>query len=170
MTIKRALIAGVTGAIGSALARELAARDDWQVYGLSRRASPAPIAGVEYRQLDLDDFDASRSAEPLDGRADRAPPRCSRGRPIADARRLRRWRPRTPCRSGDGHPRRAPRPGPKRRGPTGEGGPRELVGACGRADPIFEVLSGGAGHGSLSGRAAKTRNERAGPGREVVTR
>lgn len=62
MTMKRALIAGVTGAIGSALARELVGRDDWQVYGLSRSASSSPIDGVEYCQVDLDDFEASRRA------------------------------------------------------------------------------------------------------------
>ncbi len=62
MSARRALIAGVTGAIGSAVARELAGRDDWRVIGLSRRASPSPIAGVDYRQVDLDDFAATRDA------------------------------------------------------------------------------------------------------------
>ncbi len=62
MSARRALIAGVTGAIGAAVARELAQRDDWRVTGLSRRASPSPIAGVDHRQVDLDDFAASREA------------------------------------------------------------------------------------------------------------
>ncbi len=62
MSARRALIAGVTGAIGSAVALELARRDDWTVVGLSRRASPSPLAGVDYRRVDLDDFAASREA------------------------------------------------------------------------------------------------------------
>ncbi len=60
MNSKRALIAGVTGAIGSALAAELASRDDWAVEGLSRRASFAPIKGVNYHPIDLDDYDKAR--------------------------------------------------------------------------------------------------------------
>jgi len=48
-----ALIAGVTGAIGSALARELALRGEWRVLGISRRAPATAIEGVEYISLDL---------------------------------------------------------------------------------------------------------------------
>jgi len=48
-----ALIAGVTGAIGSAVARELAQHEDWSVYGLSRRAPASAIAGVRYLSCDL---------------------------------------------------------------------------------------------------------------------
>ena len=47
------IIAGVTGAIGSALARELAQREDWNVYGISRRSSASPIKNVEYIHADL---------------------------------------------------------------------------------------------------------------------
>lgn len=62
MNARRALIAGVTGAIGSAVARELVGRDDWSVLGVSRRASSSPIAGVDYCPVDLDDFAATRAA------------------------------------------------------------------------------------------------------------
>ena len=48
-----ALIAGITGAVGSALAKELSSRDEWVVFGLSRNPPSAPINGVEYRQIDL---------------------------------------------------------------------------------------------------------------------
>ena len=46
-----ALIAGYTGAVGSALARELAGRAEWRVYGLARRppADPEPAGTVEAR-------------------------------------------------------------------------------------------------------------------------
>lgn len=50
-----ALIAGVTGAIGSALAYELTRAPDWKVYGISRRCPAYPIEGVRYVQLDLND-------------------------------------------------------------------------------------------------------------------
>ena len=38
-----ALIAGITGAVGSALARELSSRDEWIVFGLSRNPPSVPI-------------------------------------------------------------------------------------------------------------------------------
>ena len=50
-----ALIGGVTGTVGSALARELSARKDWKVCGVSRPAPVQPIEGVNYLQLDLND-------------------------------------------------------------------------------------------------------------------
>ncbi len=48
-----ALIAGATGAIGGALARELGRRPEWEVVGVSRRKPASPIAGVAYVQADL---------------------------------------------------------------------------------------------------------------------
>ena len=51
------LIAGATGAVGTALAQELSRSHQWEVYGLSRRNPINPIAGVDYRQLDLSDRD-----------------------------------------------------------------------------------------------------------------
>ena len=47
-----ALIAGYTGAVGSALARELAGRAEWRVYGLARRppADPEPAGTGEPRR------------------------------------------------------------------------------------------------------------------------
>jgi len=50
-----ALIAGVTGAIGSAISRELVAYPDWKVLGISRHAPLQPVKGVNYLQLDLSD-------------------------------------------------------------------------------------------------------------------
>lgn len=50
-----ALIAGVSGAVGSALARELAARDEWSVYGIARRAPANPIDAVTYLQVDMNE-------------------------------------------------------------------------------------------------------------------
>ena len=46
-----ALIGGITGAVGSALARELCSRNNWEVNGLSRNAPTRPIEGVNYSQL-----------------------------------------------------------------------------------------------------------------------
>jgi len=51
----KALIAGVTGAVGGALARQLAGDPDWQVVGLSRRAAAQPLDGVTYMQADMSD-------------------------------------------------------------------------------------------------------------------
>ena len=55
MTKNIALIAGVTGAIGSALARELGPRNDWDVYGVSRNAPAAKVDGVHYVTMDMTD-------------------------------------------------------------------------------------------------------------------
>jgi nucleoside-diphosphate-sugar epimerase len=49
----KALIAGATGAVGGALATELASSERWRVLGLSRRTPAAPVAGVEYVQHDM---------------------------------------------------------------------------------------------------------------------
>ena len=57
-----ALIAGYTGAVGSALARELATRADWQVYGLSRRPPVTDLTGVTGVAADMADRDALRRA------------------------------------------------------------------------------------------------------------
>ena len=56
----KAVIAGVTGAVGSAIARELASSGDWTVTGLSRNPPKSPIAGVEYVSLDLADPERCR--------------------------------------------------------------------------------------------------------------
>ena len=52
-----ALIAGASGAVGTALAKELVSRDEWKVYGISRRAPASPLKGVNYFQLDLNDHE-----------------------------------------------------------------------------------------------------------------
>ena len=57
MPTKIALIAGATGAIGSALAKELCSDYDWTVYGLSRNKPTQAINGVRYLQVDLSDKD-----------------------------------------------------------------------------------------------------------------
>ena len=57
-----ALIAGYTGAVGGALARELAARADWRVYGLSRRPPVADLPGVAGVAADMADRDGLRRA------------------------------------------------------------------------------------------------------------
>ncbi len=59
---RTALIAGATGAIGSALVRHLATRQDWRVTGLSRRPPAEPVDGVDYIQADLDDAEACNDA------------------------------------------------------------------------------------------------------------
>ena len=56
----KAVIAGVTGAVGSAIARELASSGDWTVTGLSRNPPKSPIAGVEYVSADLADAEQCR--------------------------------------------------------------------------------------------------------------
>ena len=50
-----ALIAGVTGAIGSALARELSSTHDWKVLGVSRRKPTTAIENVAYLNVDMND-------------------------------------------------------------------------------------------------------------------
>ena len=63
-----ALIAGYTGAVGGALARELAGRGEWQVYGLARHAPAAGLPGVTGVAADMADRDGLRRAlAPLDG-------------------------------------------------------------------------------------------------------
>ena len=52
-----ALIAGVSGAVGSALARELSSKAEWSVYGIARRAPTTPLTGVTYLQVDMNDRD-----------------------------------------------------------------------------------------------------------------
>ena len=64
----KAVVAGVTGAVGSAIARELASSGEWTVAGLSRRPPADPIAGVEYVSTDL--ADAERCRQALAGHAD----------------------------------------------------------------------------------------------------
>ena len=58
----KAVIAGVTGAVGSAVARELASSGDWAIAGLSRNPPKHPIAGVDYVRVDLADADQCRRA------------------------------------------------------------------------------------------------------------
>ena len=48
-----ALIAGATGAIGSALARQLGPQNEWRVLGISRHAPSAPVTGIEYVTMDM---------------------------------------------------------------------------------------------------------------------
>ena len=55
-----AVIAGASGAVGSALAQELAAREEWQVIGLSRQVPKAAPEGVTYFSVDLEEPDAVR--------------------------------------------------------------------------------------------------------------
>ena len=57
-----ALIAGYTGAVGGALARELAGRGEWRVYGLARRPPAAAVADVTGVAGDMADRDGLRSA------------------------------------------------------------------------------------------------------------
>ena len=58
----KAVIAGVTGAVGSAVARELASSGDWAIAGLSRNPPKNPVAGVEYISADLADAEQCRQA------------------------------------------------------------------------------------------------------------
>lgn len=55
-----ALIAGVSGAVGSALARELGSRSDWKVVGLSRRQPQNAADSVRCIQVDMNDAGACR--------------------------------------------------------------------------------------------------------------
>lgn len=57
MTKYVALIAGVSGAVGSALARELTSRKRkaWSVYGIARKPPKTTLDAVTYLQLDLND-------------------------------------------------------------------------------------------------------------------
>ena len=58
----KAIIAGVTGAVGSAIARQLASSGDWAITGLSRNPPKSPIAGVQYVRADLADAEQCRRA------------------------------------------------------------------------------------------------------------
>ena len=58
----KAVIAGVTGAVGSAVARELASSGDRAIAGLSRNPPRNPVAGVEYISADLADAEQCRQA------------------------------------------------------------------------------------------------------------
>lgn len=58
----KAVIAGITGAVGSAIGRELVRGDAGPVVGLSRGSARQPIAGVTYLQADLSDATATRQA------------------------------------------------------------------------------------------------------------
>lgn len=55
-----ALIAGASGAVGTALARCLSASDQWSVVGIARRKPATPINGVHYAALDLSDLEGLR--------------------------------------------------------------------------------------------------------------
>ena len=57
---RTALIIGVTGAVGSALARELGPRKAWHVLGVSRREVATPVSGVDYLTVDVGDAYACR--------------------------------------------------------------------------------------------------------------
>lgn len=56
-----ALIVGVNGIAGSEIARQLAVRDDWTVYGLSRSEHELP-QGVRHVRADLQDADSVAGA------------------------------------------------------------------------------------------------------------
>jgi nucleoside-diphosphate-sugar epimerase len=56
MARHRALIAGVSGAVGRVLARYLAAHEDWEVIGLARRVPPGPL---DYPVIPVDLTDAA---------------------------------------------------------------------------------------------------------------
>ena len=58
----KAVIAGATGAVGSAIARELGTAGDRAVVGLSRNPPKNPVAGVEYLSVDLADGAQCRQA------------------------------------------------------------------------------------------------------------
>jgi nucleoside-diphosphate-sugar epimerase len=57
MPAHKALIAGVTGAVGNAIAKQLVADAVGPVVGVSRHVPPEPRAGVQYVQLNLDDVE-----------------------------------------------------------------------------------------------------------------
>ena len=57
-----AVIAGASGAIGSALARELASTTGVRVTGIARNAPQVATANVQYLQADLTDIDACQRA------------------------------------------------------------------------------------------------------------
>lgn len=55
-----ALIAGVSGAVGTALARELSENRGWRVYGVARHLPQHPLPAVEYVQADLIDAEGCK--------------------------------------------------------------------------------------------------------------
>ena len=57
-----ALIAGVSGAVGSTLARELASKEEWTVYGIARRPPTTSFDGVTYFQIDMNDREQCRKS------------------------------------------------------------------------------------------------------------
>ena len=67
MAPNNALIAGVTGTVGGALARHLAKSGKWTVAGIARRKPKRPVRGVTYVQADLED--PGGYARPLAGLA-----------------------------------------------------------------------------------------------------
>ena len=58
---RSALIAGVTGTVGGALASHLAGSGGWAVAGISRRPPKQPVRGVTYIRADLEDAGACAS-------------------------------------------------------------------------------------------------------------
>ena len=62
MAIRTGMIAGVTGVVGSALAKQLRRDGRWSVLGFSRRPPTAAVAGVSYLQADLGDSAACAKA------------------------------------------------------------------------------------------------------------
>ncbi|MEM8948245.1 MAG: SDR family oxidoreductase [Pseudomonadota bacterium] len=60
MTMRKALIAGATGAIGSALAEHLAGSNSWTLLGLCRRPPAKALSGIDYLHADMVDADALR--------------------------------------------------------------------------------------------------------------
>ncbi len=68
MTMRKALIAGATGAIGGALAEHLAGSKGWQVLGLCRNPPASALSGVDYIHADMTDAGALKAAlAPHDG-------------------------------------------------------------------------------------------------------
>ncbi len=62
MTTRKALIAGVTGAVGGALAKHLSGVEGWQIAGICRKPAAQPWPGVEYIHADMTDAAACRGA------------------------------------------------------------------------------------------------------------
>ncbi|KAJ4971325.1 hypothetical protein NE237_004424 [Protea cynaroides] len=60
-----ALILGVTGLVGKALARTLAAKSGWKVYGVARRADELQIPGSNYQFISCDLLDPTQTTEKL---------------------------------------------------------------------------------------------------------
>ena len=63
-----ALIGGASGAVGTALARELSLREEWKVYGFARRAPEIILEGVNYCRLYPSDAAADQPCVDLGGR------------------------------------------------------------------------------------------------------